>query len=58
MVPDDADLAEIRRRCLAGELMCGQCKKDTAARVLAFLDEFREKMAVAADQIRSERSCS
>ena len=57
MVSDDTELAEIRRKCMAGELMCGQCKKDSAARVLAFLDEFREKMAVAADQIRSEKSC-
>mgnify|MGYP001009155606 CR=1 FL=1 len=57
MVYDDAELAEIRRKCMVGELMCGQCKKDSAARVLAFLDEFREKMAVAADQIHSEKSC-
>ena len=57
MVSDDAELAEIRRKCMAGELMCGQCKKDSAARVLAFLDEFREKMAVATDKIESERRC-
>jgi tryptophanyl-tRNA synthetase len=42
---------------MAGELMCGQCKKDTTARVLAFLDEFREKMEAAADQVRMEKSC-
>jgi tryptophanyl-tRNA synthetase len=57
MVPDDAELAEIRRKCMAGELMCGQCKKDTTAKVLSFLDEFREKMEAAADQVRTEKSC-
>jgi len=52
MVTDDADLAEIRRKCLAGEVTCGQCKKDTAERVVAFLKEFREKMDVAAETIK------
>lgn len=51
MVTEDNELAEIRRRCIAGELMCGQCKKDATARVLAFLAEFREKMAVASDAL-------
>jgi len=51
MVTDDADLAEIRRKCMAGEVTCGQCKKDTAERVVAFLKEFREKMDVAAETI-------
>jgi tryptophanyl-tRNA synthetase len=52
MVTDDADLAEIRRKCLAGEVTCGQCKKETAERVVAFLKEFREKMDVAAETIK------
>jgi len=52
MVTDDADLAEIRRKCMAGEVTCGQCKKDTAERVVAFLKEFREKMDVAAETIQ------
>ena len=37
MVMDDAELEEIRRKCMAGEMTCGQCKKETAERVLAFL---------------------
>lgn len=57
MITDDAELAELHRKCKAGELMCGQCKKDTAARVLAFLAEFREKMASTADEITRRRSC-
>ncbi|MHC1626874.1 MAG: tryptophan--tRNA ligase [Methanoculleaceae archaeon] len=44
MVEDDRELEEIRRRCMAGELMCGECKKATLERVLAFLADFRERM--------------
>jgi tryptophanyl-tRNA synthetase len=51
MVTDDMELAEIRRKCTAGEITCGQCKKDTAERVVAFLKDFREKMDAAADRI-------
>lgn len=51
MVPDDAELAEIRRKCMAGELMCGTCKKETAARVLSFLNDFRGRMAESSDLI-------
>ena len=52
MVTDDAELAEIRRKCMAGEITCGQCKKETAERVVAFLKDFREKMDACADRIR------
>ncbi|PKL65515.1 MAG: tryptophan--tRNA ligase [Methanomicrobiales archaeon HGW-Methanomicrobiales-3] len=51
MVTDDAELAEIKRKCMAGEVTCGQCKKDTAERVVAFLKDFREKMDACADRI-------
>ena len=51
MVTDDADLAEIRRKCVSGEIMCGQCKKETADRVVAFLKDFREKMDAAEEKI-------
>ena len=52
MVSEDAELAEIRRKCLGGEITCGQCKKDTAERVVAFLKEFREKIDACTDTIR------
>ena len=52
MVTDDSELAEIRQKCRAGEVTCGQCKKETAERVLLFLKEFREKMDACADRIR------
>jgi tryptophanyl-tRNA synthetase len=51
MVTDDAELAEIRRKCIAGEILCGHCKKETAERVIAFLKDFKEKMDVAAEKI-------
>jgi tryptophanyl-tRNA synthetase len=51
MVTDDAELAEIRRKCISGEIMCGTCKKETAERVVAFLKDFKEKMDTAADSI-------
>jgi tryptophanyl-tRNA synthetase len=52
MVTDDAGLAEIKRKCMAGEITCGQCKKETAERVVTFLKDFREKMDACADRIR------
>ncbi len=54
MVEDDSELAEIRRRCLGGELLCGQCKKETAERVLAFVRDFREKMEASAHMVKVE----
>ena len=44
MVTDDNDLQKIRQRCEQGDITCGQCKKETADRVILFLKEFREKM--------------
>jgi tryptophanyl-tRNA synthetase len=51
MVTDDTELAEIHRKCCSGEITCGQCKKETADRVVAFLKDFKEKMDVAAERI-------
>jgi len=44
MCDDDAALAELRRRCMAGEITCGACKRETADRVETFLADFRERM--------------
>jgi tryptophanyl-tRNA synthetase len=51
MVMGDNELAEIRRKCVTGEVTCGQCKRETADRVVTFLAEFKEKMDMAADRI-------
>ena len=53
MVTDDTELAEIRRKCESGEIMCGQCKKETAERVVNFLKDFRVKMDAAAEEIEA-----
>ena len=45
MVEDDRELEELRVKCRSGQLMCGQCKKETAERVLSFVRDMREKMA-------------
>ena len=45
------NLRELHRKCRSGEITCGQCKKETAERVVAFLKDFREKMDVAAETI-------
>ncbi len=45
MVEDDQELEELRTKCLSGQMMCGQCKKETAERVLSFVRDMREKMA-------------
>ena len=55
MVEDDRELEEIRRKCLSGEMMCGQCKKETAERVLAFLQDFQEKMDAVEGMIEVSR---
>jgi len=44
MVELDPELEEIRSACREGRTSCGQCKKATLERVMAFLSEFREKM--------------
>jgi len=51
MVSDDEELADIRRKCISGEMMCGHCKKETAERVVVFLKDFREKMDAATEKI-------
>ena len=53
MVSDDRELNEIRRKCTSGEITCGQCKKDTAERVVEFLKDFREKMDAVSEKIEA-----
>lgn len=45
MVDDEPQLEEIRTKCRSGQLMCGQCKKETAERTLSFIHDMQEKMA-------------
>jgi tryptophanyl-tRNA synthetase len=40
---DDKKLAERKRRCKAGDVLCGDCKKDLSERVNKFLAEHQKK---------------
>ena len=44
MIEDDKELCDVQQQCLRGELMCGQCKKETAARVNAFITDFNDRI--------------
>ncbi len=48
---DSATLAERERRCRAGEMLCGECKKDIAEKLNKFLEAHREKREKAKDTI-------
>lgn len=51
MINDDREMEGLRRRCVSGELMCGQCKKETLERVNIFLTDFREKLDAVDDLV-------
>jgi tryptophanyl-tRNA synthetase len=46
---DDEKLAERKRRCKAGEVLCGECKKELAERVNKFLAGHQKKREKARD---------
>jgi tryptophanyl-tRNA synthetase len=48
---DDKKLAEKERRCRAGEMLCGECKNDIAARLNRFLGEHQRRREKAKDVI-------
>jgi tryptophanyl-tRNA synthetase len=48
---DDKKLMERERKCKAGEVLCGECKKDLVERLNKFLEEHREKREKAKDVI-------
>ena len=48
---DDKKLVERRKNCRAGEVMCGECKKDLTERLNKFLSEHQKKREKAKDII-------
>ncbi len=44
LIEDDEELEEIRRKCMGGELLCGECKKRASQMVEEFLKDFRDKI--------------
>ncbi len=54
---DDSELEERKRRCLSGELVCGECKKELLSRIRSWLEDIherKEKMLPKAEQIVEE----
>ncbi|MHA1220367.1 MAG: tryptophan--tRNA ligase, partial [Candidatus Heimdallarchaeota archaeon] len=41
--PDDKKVQEMKTDCLAGKLLCGQCKKKLAEKVKLFITEHQER---------------
>ncbi|MDD1767406.1 MAG: tryptophan--tRNA ligase [Methanomassiliicoccales archaeon] len=41
--PDDAAVNDLQERCRRGQIMCGECKKLLADRVVTFLEEHQRK---------------
>lgn len=48
---DDKDIEQLRRGCLSGHILCGECKKMLAERVKPFLMEHQAKREKAKDHI-------
>jgi tryptophanyl-tRNA synthetase len=48
---DEKEIEELRYNCLAGNIMCGDCKRILAERVKEFLIEHQEKREKAKDHI-------
>lgn len=47
--PDDKSLVEMRERCLAGDMLCGECKQNLTVKVTDFLTSHQEKREKARD---------
>jgi tryptophanyl-tRNA synthetase len=48
---DNTKLAERERRCKAGEILCGECKKDVAEKINHFLEQHQRRREKAKDVI-------
>ncbi|MGC9778800.1 MAG: tryptophan--tRNA ligase [Candidatus Heimdallarchaeota archaeon] len=49
--PDDNKVNEMRSNCLAGKLLCGQCKKILAEKVKQFVSDHQEKRSKFTDEM-------
>lgn len=50
--PDDAVVKELYRQCQAGEILCGNCKKKNADKIIAYIEEHQRKKARLVDTAR------
>ncbi len=46
---DDNEIKKIQSRCIGGELLCGECKKDLTQKINKFLSEHQKKREKAKD---------
>ena len=49
---NDKEIEELRRNCLSGNILCGECKEILAERVKPFLKDFRAKREKAKDHVQ------
>jgi len=48
---DDKEIEQLRRDCMSGRLLCGECKQMLARRVIPFLLEHQARREKAKDQV-------
>jgi tryptophanyl-tRNA synthetase len=48
---DEDELKELHSKCVDGDLLCGQCKKQLITKINKFLIEYREKREKAKDSL-------
>ncbi len=48
---DSKKIAERKRKCMSGELLCGECKEDLAKYIASFLEEHRRRREKIVDQL-------
>ncbi len=53
LIPDDSELLGIYKRCRGGELLCGECKRIAAEKLLEFLEKHQSKLEEARETARS-----
>jgi tryptophanyl-tRNA synthetase len=51
LIDDDSYLRDIHDTCMAGERICGKCKKEAAALIEAWLTEFHERREQAREMV-------
>ncbi|MFQ5997886.1 MAG: tryptophan--tRNA ligase [Candidatus Bathyarchaeia archaeon] len=50
---DQHEMAEIRRKCVSGEILCGECKMNLSSKVERFLIEHQQRREKAKDVLES-----
>ena len=48
---DDKEIEQLRRDCMSGRLLCGECKQILVRRVIPFLHEYQAKREKAKDHV-------